>query len=256
MDKKEFLNLFRNYDEYILSNLWNFIELSEDIEFPVFTNEFYPPLIWSKLEKLKINGIKFLSKGLTEDSEKKIIMCYPENYKLLKVKFPIIYFKIDARNKFAELHHKDFLGTMMSIGIKREIMGDLVVKNNICFAVILDEKYDIIKKIEKIKNISVVFEKIEAKEVPKIEFKSEFFLIASVRIDNFVSSITGLSRQKSVDEITKGNILINYNIIKEKSKEIKEGDIITIKKIGKFKFDKINGQNKKNKIRIVVKRFV
>ena len=129
MDKKGFLKIFKESDEYIISSLWNDIELCEEIEIPVFTKEFYPPAIWSYLEKNNINGLKFICRGLNSESEKKMIMIAPKDYDISFMEFPLTYFKIDGENKFRELLHKDFLGTIMSLGIKREIMGDLIVKN-------------------------------------------------------------------------------------------------------------------------------
>ena len=257
MDKKAFLQIFKDSDEYIISNLWNDIELAEEIEVPIFTKEFYPPNIWSFLEKNNINGLKFICKGLNSYSEKKLVMIAPKDYDVSFMEFPLVYFKINGENKFRELLHKDFLGTIMSLGIKREIMGDLIVKNNICFGVIIDEKYGIInKEITKIGNVPVKIEEILQNEIPESEFKIENHLLSSLRIDSFVSAVTGLSRQKSVEEIEKGNVLLNYNLEKNKSTEIKEGDILTIKKYGKFKFYEIKGESKKNKIRINVKKFV
>lgn len=257
MDKKAFLQIFKDSDEYMISNLWNDIELAEEIEVPIFTKEFYPPNIWSFLEKNNISGLKFICKGLNSYSEKKLIMIAPKDYDVPFMEFPLVYFKINGENKFRELLHKDFLGTIMSLGIKREIMGDLIVKNNICFGVIIDEKYGIInKEITKIGNVPVKIEEILQNEIPESEFKIENHLLSSLRIDSFVSAVTGLSRQKSVEEIEKGNVLLNYNLEKNKSTEIKEGDILTIKKYGKFKFYEIKGESKKNKIRINVKKFV
>ena len=257
MDKKAFLQIFKDSDEYIISNLWNDIELAEEIEVPIFTKEFYPPNIWSFLEKNNINGLKFICKGLNSYSEKKLVMIAPKDYDVSFMEFPLVYFKINGENKFRELLHKDFLGTIMSLGIKREIMGDLIVKNNICFGVIIDEKYGIInKEITKIGNVPVKIEEILQNEIPESEFKIENHLLSSLRIDSFVSAVTGLSRQKSVEEIEKGNVLLNYNLEKNKSTEIKEGYILTIKKYGKFKFYEIKGESKKNKIRINVKKFV
>ncbi len=257
MDKKSFLKFFKDSDEYMLSSLWNDIELAEETEVPIFTKEFYPPAIWSFLEKNNINGLKFICKGLNSDSEKKMIMISPKDYDVSYFDFPVVYFKIDGQNKFRELFHKDFLGTIMSLGIKREIMGDLIVKNSICFGIITEEKYGIInQEIKKIGNVPVKFQEIFKEDVPESEFKSEILLVSSLRIDSFVSAVTGLSRQKSVEEIEKGNVLLNYNIQKDKSTEIKEGDILTVKKIGKFKFQEIKGESRKNKIRINVKKFI
>lgn len=257
MTKTDFFKLFTNCDNYMLSNLWNTIELVEMIETPIFTKEFYPPIIWNTLENLNINGNSFIASGLNETSEKKILMVYPRDYDISEIKFPSVYFKIDGKNKFKELFHKDFLGTIMSLGLKREVLGDLIVENSICYGVTTDEIYDIIKEnLDKVGNIPVEFIKITKEEVPEGKFEEKTFLLPSLRIDSLVSSVTGLSRQKSVDEITKGNVLLNYNAAKDKSVEIKEGDIFTIKKVGKFKFEAINGSSKKNKIRINVKKFI
>lgn len=257
MDKKSFLKFFKDNDEYMISSLWNDMELVNDIEVPVFTKEFYPPAVWSFLEKNNINGLKFICKGLNEESEKRIIMISPKDYDTEFINFPVVYFKIDGQNKFRELHHKDFLGTIMSLGIKREILGDLIVKNNVCFGIILDEKYDIINnEIDKIGKIPVKIEKISFEDIPKSEFKESIMLVSSLRLDNFVSAVTGLSRQKSVEEIDKGNVLLNYNIEKDKSMEIKEGDVLTIKKTGKFRFEEIAGESRKNKIRVKIKKFI
>lgn len=256
MDKKTFLSLFKENDEYMISGLWNDIELAEEIEIPVFTKEFYPPVIWSYLEKNSINGLKFLCVGLNSEAEKRNIMIAPKNYDTMGFEFPVIYFKINGQNKFRELQHKDFLGTIMSLGIKREVLGDLVVKNSVCFGIIIDEKYAIIENIEKIGNIPVKIEKIQKTDVPENEFKTEIILISSLRLDSFVSAVTGLSRQKSVDELEKGNILLNYNLVRDKSTEIKEGDTLTIKKVGKFRFEEIIGESRKNKIRIKIKKFI
>lgn len=257
MDKKTFLSLFKESDEYMLSSLWENIELVGDIEVPVFTKEFYPPVIWNYLEKNNINGLKFICRGLNSEAEKRNIMIVPKDYDTEDMEFPVVYFKIDGQNKFRELQHKDFLGTIMSLGIKRELMGDLIVKNSVCFGVIMEEKYGIIEsRIEKIGNVPVKIEKISSENIPESEFKSEILLVSSLRLDSFVSAVTGLSRQKSVDELEKGNILLNYNMVRDKSSEIKEGDTLTIKKTGKFRFEEIAGESRKNKIRIKIKKFI
>lgn len=257
MDKKTFLSLFKESDEYMLSSLWENIELVGDIEVPVFTKEFYPPVIWNYLEKNNINGLKFICRGLNSEAEKRNIMIAPKDYDTEDMEFPVVYFKIDGQNKFRELQHKDFLGTIMSLGIKRELMGDLIVKNSVCFGVIMEEKYGIIEsRVEKIGNVPVKIEKISSENIPESEFKSETLLVSSLRLDSFVSAVTGLSRQKSVDELEKGNIFLNYNMVRDKSSEIKEGDTLTIKKTGKFRFEEIAGESRKNKIRIKIKKFI
>lgn len=257
MDKKGYLNLFKDADENTLVKLWEDIELSISIDYPIETEEFFPPNIWSKLEKNNINGVRFLFKGLTENSEKKNIIIIPKDFSGEIPDFNTIYFVIDGKNKFRELQHKDFLGMIMSLGIKREIFGDLIVEENLCYGIIHGEKFSLIKdNLEKVSNVSVKIKTCEEKDVPSINFKEIGLTVTSLRFDNVVSELTNLSRQKAVDEIETGNVMLNYVVQKEKSTSVKEGDIITVRKVGKFLFFKENGENKKGKVKSIFKKFV
>lgn len=253
MDKKYFLNYIKEMDEGKLIKLWGDIKLSESIDYPIVTTEFYPPGIWSKLNN--INGMTFLTKGLTGDSEKKVIIIIPKNYSGEIPDFNLVYFKINGKNKFKNLLHKDFLGTIMSLGIKREILGDLIVKDNISYGVIFQENYKIVENIDRISNVPVKVEIAKEEEVPKTNFKKIIITVSSLRLDSVVSGIKNISRQRGADEIIKGNVMVNYVISKEKSLEIKEDDILSIRKFGKFKIGDEISVNKKGKIRISIKEY-
>lgn len=253
MDKKYFLNFIKEMDEGKLIKLWGDIKLSESIDYPIVTTEFYPPGIWSKLNN--INGMTFLTKGLTGDSEKKVIIIIPKNYSGEIPDFNLVYFKINGKNKFKNLLHKDFLGTIMSLGIKREILGDLIVKDNISYGVIFQENYKIVENIDRISNVPVKVELAKEEEVPKINFKKIIITVSSLRLDSVISGIKNISRQRGADEIIKGNVMVNYVISKEKSLEIKEDDILSIRKFGKFKIGDEISVNKKGKIRISIKEY-
>ncbi len=256
MDKKGFLNLFKKEDENRVLKLWEDILLAESIDFPIQTEEFYPPNISFMLERININKMKFLFEGLTLESEKKSILIMPSGYSGDLPSFNNIFFKINGSNKFKELYHKDFLGSLMALGIKREILGDIIVENNIAYGIINEGKYNLIEDIEKIGNVGVSIEKISKENIPVVKFQSMSGTISSLRLDNFVSEISNLSRQKAVDLIEGGLVMINYNISKNKSLDLKEGDIITVKKIGKFIFEKNLGENKKGKIKVSIKKFI
>lgn len=254
MDKKYFLNSMKEMDENKVVKLWEDIKLSESIDYPIQTTEFYPPGIWTKLNN--INGMTFLTKGLTGESEKKVILIIPKNYLGEIPDFNLVYFKINGKNKFKNLLHKDFLGTIMSLGIRREILGDLIVENNVSYGVIFEENYKIIENIDKISNVPVKVEFAKEEEVPKTNFKKIIITVSSLRLDSVISETMNISRQRAADEIVKGNIMLNYVINKEKSFEIKEGDIISIRKFGKFKLGNEITITKKGKKRISLNKYI
>lgn len=256
MDKVGFLNLFKSDDENMIVKLWEDIELAESIDYFIETDIFYPPNIWNTLSKININGMRFLMCGLTTVSEKKNIIIIPPNYKGDMPEPRLVFFKIDGSNRFKNLEHKDFLGTIMSLGIKREILGDIIVKDSVAFGVITEEKFEIIEGIQKVSNIPVKIFKVSKDEVSQSEFENFLITIPSKRLDSIVGEISKSSRQKASSLIEEGNVLVNYNVQKSKSFEIKNGDVITIKRVGKFIFENTLGENKKGKLKVLLKKFI
>ena len=75
-------------------------------------------------------------------------------------------------------------------------------------------------------------------------------------MDNIIAAAINNSRSKSLELIEAGEVSINYTVSKDKSLLLKEGDIISVKKKGKFIFDKLIGENKKGKYKVLIKKFV
>lgn len=257
MDKNYFLNLFEYENEFLLAAIWDDLNLCLDISFPVITNYFVPPQIWKILDNISSKfNLKLKLLGLNEECEKKLVIFLPTNYAEF-IETDIIFFKIDGTNKFKTLTHKDFLGTIMSLGLKRETLGDIIVKDNIAYSITLKDTYDIIKKeISHINKIPVTFSECSKESVPKLEFKIINETTSSLRLDSIIASILNLSRSLSTNLIENGDVSLNYLIEKDKSKTIKENDIITIRKKGKFLFCNINGETKKGKLKIAVKQYI
>lgn len=218
----------------------------------------------SKINKL-INSNKnldfnFYFKGLNLETEKKILAVAPKNLKKdidYNLEFPVKFFKIINKSKFKNLEHKHFLGTILSLGIKREILGDLIVKNNECYGIIRKNMLDFLKEnLVKINSSPVEILEIEEYEIPKSEFEDIQITLMSLRLDSFISELTKLSRNSAVSYIDMGNIQINYEVCREKSTKLKIGDIITIKKYGKFIVSEEKGFTKKSKLKVLVKKYI
>ncbi|MGL4732947.1 MAG: YlmH/Sll1252 family protein [Fusobacteriaceae bacterium] len=238
--------------------LFEDMELCRDIDYIVYSNYFLPPTIWKTLEKLqeylKI-GIKSL--GLNEFSERKIVAFYPIADQNLDFHFPVKYFKIHGENRFRELQHKDFLGTLMSLGIKREIMGDLVVEENLCYGIILEDFFQMISdRVTSVATIPVKISEADEVEIPQPKFMEINDTVASLRLDSLVASALGCSRSIAESLIESGDVSVDYLAEKKTSKLIAPPSVITVRKKGKFLFFRELGQNKKGKIRIQLKKYI
>lgn len=256
MDRQKFQNMFSEIDDFLIGAICDDIELCEEIDYPVYSRYFYPPQLCKKISELNLGGLTFSLCGLNLGCEKNMIAVLPKDF-TDELYFPVKYFKITNRSKFKELEHKHYLGTIMSLGIKRELMGDLIVEGNCCYGIINEEIFDfLVDNLKEVGRNPVVVEEIDSVEIPELKFEEILDSVSSVRLDNLVPAMINNSRGKGLELIEAGEVSVNYSIEKEKNRVLKEGDIVTIRKKGKFIFESILGENKKGKTKVKIKKFI
>ena len=131
MKKEIFLRQFPQELEYEASKLYNAFEIAKKYEIISFTEEFYTPNFWKKLTE-KFDGIKVITDGIFEDSDRRQIGFIPDGFDIHEsnAEFPCRLLEIEINSKFREYEHKDFLGSLMGLNIKRELMGDLILEDD------------------------------------------------------------------------------------------------------------------------------
>lgn len=260
MNREKLLIFFNEEDPFLIGKLLDNIELVLDTDFPLLTKIFFPISISTKILSLSSSlGVTIKTIAITEDGEKSLLLISPQGIDPTSyfLEEEIIFFKIDGKNKFFELGHKDFLGAIMNLGIKRELLGDLIVSENVCYGITTLEIYNLIsEKVTSIGKVPISFSKISAASVPKTEFLDLYITSTSLRLDSIVSELSNFSRGFSVSKISLGEVLVNYSPCKEKSRLFKEGDIITIRKSGKFRFIQSTGESKKGKLKLHFKQWI
>ena len=249
--------MFVEIDEFLIGAICDDIELCEEIEYPVYSKYFYPPQVCKKLSQIEYREYNFSLCGISEGCEKNMIAVKPKDFPQEELYFPVKYFKVTNRSKFKELEHKHYLGTIMSLGIKRELMGDLIVEDDSCYGIVSEEIFDfLVDNLKEVGRNPVTVEEVNRNQVPSLKFEELVDSVSSVRLDNIVSVMINNSRSKGLELIEAGEVSVNYVVDKEKNSTLKEGDIVTIRKKGKFIFEKILGENKKGKISVLIKRFI
>lgn len=241
-EKSEALNL---YERYVLSKNKNIT---------VFGKNFYTPNVWAWFEKnLSSNDVRIESNGLFEDAERRMISFN----NIYDNPFPMKLIKVENTSKFTNLTHRDFLGGILSLGIERNKIGDLLVDNNRCYVPVHEEiESFILYNIDKISKVVCNVEVIDNFELlPKINFKEEIILISSLRVDGVVSKIANVSRSKAQAMIEQGLVLVNYVKIRDKSYELKGEERITVRGFGKFIIGNSIGNSKSGRIKIIIKKY-
>jgi RNA-binding protein YlmH len=252
--KEKIVKYFTNDDRDEALNLYERYLLSKNKNIPIFGKNFYTPNIWTWFEKnLSNKDFKVESNGLFDDSERRMISFN----NIYGSPFPMKLIKIESTSKFSNLTHRDFLGGILSLGIERNKIGDLLVDKNTCYVPVHEEIENfIIYNVDKISKVVCNVEVINNFELlPKVSFKEEIILVSSLRIDGIVSRIINVSRSKAQAMIEQGQVLINYVKAKDKSYELKGEERITIRGFGKFILGNSIGNSKSGRIKIIIKKY-
>lgn len=257
MDKNTFLSKFHFHNESEILSIYDKIILANKIHKNIFTSEFYPQNLWKTLEDFKGQvGINVYSYGIFENAERKILVFSQSEV----LDYPVRLMRIKCNSKFVRLQHKDYLGALMALGIKRGKFGDLIVKeNNECYAAVHEDISDYVymnlSSIGKCE-CNTTFLDTNITEIPDYDFKTFDINTSSLRIDCLLSSMCRISRSKSEELMKQGKVLLDYLPVTKKDKIINDsGCVITVRGYGKFKVVKKLGHTKRGGCKLHIKKF-
>ena len=193
--------------------------------------------------------------GGYDGAERVMLGCFPDWME--EDSFPISALTFKYRES-DELSHRDFLGSLMALGIKRETVGDILTEQGRAVIFVTDEICDYIKnQVTKIGRIGVTVTEGYTLPLPKGDELAEFTdTAASDRIDCVISALCGFSRSKALEAIDYGIVTINSVPVNKPTKSVSEGDIISVRGKGRFLIGSLNDRTKKNRIIINYKKYI
>ncbi len=212
-------------------------------------------LVSAYLAKRKIN---FESFGGIENAERTFLSIY-EEYPPEKYEYPISVLKIELAKNAKEQSHRNYLGSILALGIDRRVIGDIIVEGNAAY---ISVNYDFVNflktELTKISNESCIISEVENTSLieRKTEFKEITISVASNRLDAIVSELTNLSRDNAKNLIIKGLVSVNGEEVLSPVKEIKPDSKIAVRKYGKFIFVAEQGNTKSGRLRLTFKKYM
>ncbi len=174
--------------------------------------------------------------------------------------FPISCLTVQPlMQKFADsLTHRDFLGALMHLGIERDVLGDIIVRENVGYIFCEDTIAEFIAEhLDKVKHTSVSC--TVGKECPagaKPMFSSEEMVVSALRRDAIVAKAYKLSRSESGRLFAAKRVFINGRQCESPGSVLKEGDVVSVRGFGKFVFDGMLTETKKGRVRVRIRRYV
>lgn len=154
------------------------------------------------------------------------------------------------------LTHRDFLGALMSLGLKRDQIGDIAVTEGgaVVFAT-LNAAAVILAETEKVGRVGVRSERGIKIRLPRQEFEEISAVIASQRLDVLTAAVCNISRDKAASLIKSGGVAVAGAEVKSPSRNVGEGESFSVKGYGKFIFTGLGAETKKGKNHAIIKKF-
>lgn len=189
--------------------------------------------------------VQVLENGGFIHSESQRMIIAPYFYEIEKEDFEIVVCKIIYAKNFEKLTHRDILGALMSIGIKRELFGDIVEKDKDFYLAVDQHIYEYLKDhLSMIKRSKVKFVEWDEEIEVKNDYLVKSFIVSSFRLDKIISSFYKISRQKAAEFIRAGHVKVNHKPVEQINYLCNNKDIISFKKHGRVMFVDCNKQTR------------
>lgn len=193
--------------------------------------------------------------GGNETLERKRALLYPSYYQPEESDYQLQAFKINYPTKFVTLEHRQLLGALMNVGLKREKFGDILFHDDAWYCIIANEVSDYVRlQLHAVGKAKVAVSECSLSEVPNFqeEWQEKTITVSSLRLDVVVSNIYSLSRQKAAEFIQSGLVKVNWQQTDQVSFLCEARDVISVRRKGRSTIVSIEGQTKKDKIKVTI----
>ena len=243
-------------ERILLRNILDKYDKSQEIYKPLFTfflDERKISLAKTVLASQKAEGFKFF--GGFEGAQRCVLCLRPEHLAGEDVAFPIkpVTFTYRAVDK---LSHRDILGALMSLDIKRECIGDIIVGEGKSCTFVYETVADDVLSVSRIGKVGIkVKEGFDETIVSQVSFKEISSTVSSLRIDGVVSAACGVSRDKASSLIKSSLVSLDQKCVTSASQKIDIGGVFSVRGHGKFQLVSCR-DTKKGRINIVIKKYL
>ena len=202
-------------------------------------------------------GAPHLLYGGHENCERKILAISSYEEEMLRLCFPIVLLRVTGGD-LSGLTNRDVLGALMGSGIRREVLGDIIVRDGQVLFFAADHIKDfLIQNITSVGRQNVkLSEAPPMYEIPEPHFEYLRITVASLRADAVVGGLAKTSREQANRLIEGKLVYVNHVLLEKKTKEVHAGDCIVIRGSGKWIIDECDDLTRKGRSVLVCRKYI
>jgi len=219
-------------------------------------SSFLTPTEQVEIEQLHYSNLYFY--GGLDSAERKRAFFLPDYIDKDDYDFSQFICVFTSKIQFAKLSHRDFLGAILNTGIKRECVGDIYVHDDEVYFVVTKEIASYISlNLTKVGRMGVDLREIGVDRIRCNEpvYEERSFTVNSSRLDSVAAGLFQVSREDMVKKIKLGVVMLNYLPCMESSKEVKEGDIVSVRGLGKAEVVVFGGVSRSGRVFVNGRRY-
>ena len=207
-------------------------------------------------------GVRTLMYGGYEGAERRMLVCIPAEIPMTDeeaVSGLLEVLRVEKPAISRELSHRDYLGSMLGLGIDRSVTGDILVRDDGADIIIMPEIADfLIQEYKQVgrTNIKTSTVPIEELIIPNARIEVIKDTVNSLRLDNVIASAFNISRAKAAEAIRSGIVSIDHIECLKPDARLEEGAVLVLKGKGKAVLKEVGGESKKNRTWIIIERYV
>ena len=235
------------FNKYVLSNI-NKV-LGGKVVLLDFLDENEGFIVESLCDK---NGIPYYKNGGIVDSVRNRYLL--SMYDIEDSDFKIVVYKIEYNKKYYDIEHKHVLGTLMSLGIQRKTIGDIVIDDNkdIYFSTTEEIAKYLKNELHYINHASIELKEVDYEVRNVVNYLEKEIMVSSYRLDAIISGVYNLSRSKSQELISEGLVYVNHVNNMNISHNVNVGDEINVRHYGKFKISEYINTTRSGRYKMLV----
>jgi RNA-binding protein YlmH len=158
-----------------------------------------------------------------------------------------------GQGKFVNLEHRDFLGAILGLGLKRDKIGDIHLHEHGCHYMVTEEASNYLElHLSQISKYEVSTRRIplDALQVATVQYSEQQLSVASMRLDGIASDVYQLSRAQILQPIKAKKCRVNWRIIEDPSYPLQALDVVSLQGYGRFTILEVEGVSKKGRLRM------
>ncbi|WP_325200585.1 YlmH family RNA-binding protein [Oscillibacter sp.] len=263
MDKGALLDRFglTGEDRLALAKVLDRAEQADSRNIPTSTDFLSPQQRSLAVELLRLAGISessYVLQGGYEGAERQVILFLPDWMEAEDAESPIRCLRAEFREE-EKLTHRDFLGSILGLGVVREKIGDILVAPDSADLLALEGVADfLLQSWDSAGRAKLRVRAIEPDNlhIPAVRRREVRDTVSSLRLDAVASSGFRLARGKAAALIESGKVQLNWRECVKPDKLLEAGDVVSARGFGKFELSEVGGPTRKGRISIVLQVYV